>query len=135
MAAPDEGKKTGIRQLERAREGMAAARKLVASNHHRDALVVAHQAVWHAAAGLLRWSGRTIVVGEDLGPPMQERFIRTKLMLPEHGRTVARAVAARLKVDDDFASVVVADDVQESLDRAASFVSAVGALLAKAGDG
>lgn len=122
-----------VSELRLARSTLDAARLLAGAGFHRDAVTRAYYAIFHAASALLASIGRRSRTHEGVRALVNEHFIRTGLLEPEHGRSLRRTAGDRNDADYDAAAVFTPDDSRDDIERASRFVEAVERLVASKG--
>lgn len=113
-----------------ARETLAAGEVLAREGLARHAVGRAYYAVFHAACALLASIQRPVRTHDGVRALVNEHFVRTGRLAPEHARTLRQTAGDRNDADDDASATFTAADAREDLDRARAFVDAADALLA-----
>lgn len=121
-------------QLSLARETLEAARVLAAAGFHRHAVGRAYYAIYHAGSALLATVGLRARTHEGLRAQLNEHFVRSGRLAPEHARSLRQTAGDRLDADYDASATFDAEDSSSDIARAEAFLAAVTRLLGEPHD-
>lgn len=110
-------------------ETLAAAEVLARAGLHRHAVGRAYYAIFHAACALLTSVGRPARTHDGVRALVNEHFVRTGKLTPEHARTLRQTAGDRNDADYDASATFTDADAREDLERARAFLGAVAAIL------
>lgn len=119
-------------ELELARETLRAARVLAGAGLHRHAVGRAYYAIFHAACALLGSVGLRARTHEGVRSLLNEHFVKPGRLDTEHARAFRQTAGDRTDADYDASATFDEEDSRRTIERAAAFVGAVTALLARA---
>ena len=122
-------------ELALARDTLAAGEVLAHAGLHRHAVGRAYYAVFHAACALLASIQRPVRTHDGVRALVNEHFVRTGKLAPEHARTLRQTAGDRNDADYDAAATFSEADAREDLDRARAFIDAVAVILDEAAAG